>query len=226
MFADETQRTNVKICGLTNLEDARFASGALADYLGFIFYEDSKRYIEPGQAGAIINWIEGPRCVGVFVNQPMDDVNNIARQTGIDLIQLHGNESPEYADLLEKPVIKAIHVDEGDTLSDLREKMHPYEGKVEHFLFDTKDVAQWGGTGRSFDWSILEDLSEDYEFFLSGGINPENVEEACKKVQPFAIDLATGVEISDQPGQKDYDKVEALFDQMRSIWKRQEMGEL
>jgi phosphoribosylanthranilate isomerase len=156
----------------------------------------------------------------------MDDVNSIARQTGIDLIQLHGNESPEYADLMDKPVIKTIHVSEEDSLQDLRDKMDPYEGIVEHFLFDTQDVAQWGGTGRSFDWSILEDLSEEYDFFLSGGINPDNVEDACRTVHPFAIDLATGVEIADQPGQKDYDKVEALFEQMRTIWKQQEMGEL
>jgi phosphoribosylanthranilate isomerase len=226
MFADETQRTNVKICGLTNLEDARFASGAMADYLGFIFYEGSKRHIEPGAAGAIINWIEGPDCVGVFVNQPMDDVNSIATQTGVDLVQLHGDESPEYVDLITKPVIKAIHVAEGDTEQDLREKMQPYLGKVEHFLFDTKDAAQWGGTGRSFDWSILQDLGEEYDFFLSGGINADNVMKACREVQPFAIDLSSGVEISDQPGQKDYDKLEEFFETMRSIWKKQEMGDL
>ncbi|MGB0347847.1 MAG: phosphoribosylanthranilate isomerase, partial [Balneolaceae bacterium] len=83
-------QTKVKICGITNLEDARFASGALVDYLGFIFTEKSKRYIDPEKAGAIINWVEGPEKVGVFMNQPLDDVNLLAKFSGIDYVQLHG----------------------------------------------------------------------------------------------------------------------------------------
>src|SRR6056297_3665290 len=100
MFANEEERTKVKRCGLTSLEDARFASGALAHYLGFIFYEESPRFIKHAEAGAIINWIEGPECVGVFVNQPLDDVNMIARQTGVDMVQLHGDEPKAYCSLV------------------------------------------------------------------------------------------------------------------------------
>ena len=224
MFANEEERTKVKICGLTSLEDARFVSGALAHYLGFIFYEDSPRFVTPAEAGAIINWIEGPECVGVFVNQPLDDLNMIARQTGIDMVQLHGNESPEYCELVEKPVIKAIHVKETNTAADLEDMIQPYLSVVDYLLFDTKIEGQWGGTGQTFDWSVLEEVADGLPFFLSGGLNPDNVREACRTVQPYAIDLSSGLEA--EPGTKDFDKVERFMDEMRDIWEEQEMGTL
>jgi phosphoribosylanthranilate isomerase len=221
MFAVPENRTKVKICGLTTLEDARFASGALADFLGFIFYPDSPRYIEPAKAGAIINWLEGPDKVGVFVNQPLDDVNNIARTTGIDLVQLHGNESPEYCGLVEKPVIKVFHITENKTADELKGEIEPYMDAAEYFLFDTKTDGIWGGTGKTFDWNILSGIKEDKPFFLSGGLNSENVGDAINTVQPTAVDLSSGLEES--PGLKDFDKVEKFFDVMRNIWEEQEI---
>ena len=223
MFADTEQRTKVKICGLTTLQDARFVAGAHADYMGFIFYEKSKRYIEAGQAGAIINWIEGPECVGVFVNQPMDDVNMIATQTGIDLVQLHGNESPEYCDLIDKPVIKAFHIDQDTTTDSLQKAINPYLNKVDYLLFDTKVENAWGGTGKSFDWKVLDNLPDEVPFFLSGGLSPENVRQACETVHPYAVDISSSLEL--EPGIKDYDKVEAFFESMDEIWDKQESGE-
>jgi phosphoribosylanthranilate isomerase len=220
MFAEPENRTKVKICGLTTLEDARFVSGALADYLGFIFYPDSPRYIEPAKAGAIINWLEGPGKVGVFVNQPLDDVNSIARQTGIDYIQLHGNESPDYCALVEKPIIKAFHVDSDTDPTKLESRIESYLDQVEYLLFDTKSDTDWGGTGQTFDWSILEEISNDKPFFLSGGLNAKNVQEAIQTVQPYAVDLSSGLEES--PGLKDFDKIERFFDKMRDIWHEQE----
>lgn len=220
VFAEKPYKTKVKICGLTNLQDARFASGALVQYLGFIFYDKSPRYIEPAQAGAMINWIEGPQCVGIFVNQSMDDVNIIARQTGIDLVQLHGNESPEYCALMERPVIKAIHVSEEDTEQDIEEKSEPYLGTVDYLLFDTKVKGFWGGTGKSFDWNLIKKAARGIPFFLSGGIGSENVGKACQTVQPFAVDLSSSLE--SEPGRKDYDKIEDFMDQMREIWEEQE----
>jgi phosphoribosylanthranilate isomerase len=220
MFAEPENRTKVKICGLTTLEDARFVSGALADYLGFIFYPDSPRYIEPAKAGAIINWLEGPGKVGVFVNQPLDDVNSIARQTGIDYIQLHGNESPDYCALVEKPIIKAFHVDSDTDPTKLESRIEPYLDQVEYLLFDTKSDTDWGGTGQTFDWSILDEISNDKPFFLSGGLNAKNVQEAIQTVQPYAVDLSSGLEES--PGLKDFDKIELFFDKMRDIWHEQE----
>lgn len=221
MFAEPENRTKVKICGLTTLEDARFVSGALADYLGFIFYPESPRYVEPAKAGAIINWLEGPGKVGVFVNQPLDDVNSIAKQTGVDYVQLHGNESPDYCTLVEKPIIKVFHVSSETSRDDLEQQIDPYMEHVEFFLFDTKVDGKWGGTGQTFDWNILKEISNEKPFFLSGGLNPENIEDAIQKVQPYAVDLSSGLEES--PGLKDFDKIELFFDKMRDIWEEQEL---
>jgi len=224
MFAEPENRTNVKICGITNLEDARFVSGALADYIGFIFYPNSPRYIEPAKAGAIINWLEGPGKVGVFVNQPLDDVQSIATQTGLDLVQLHGDESVEYCDLIDKPVIKVFHIGEETKAADLRKRIDPYLDVVEYFLFDTKLPGKWGGTGTSFDWNVLSEIGEMKPYFLSGGLNSVNIRDAIKQTCPFAVDLSSGVEVS--PGLKDFEKIEQFFEQMRDIWDDQEVGEL
>lgn len=224
MFADPEQRSKVKICGITTLEDARYVSGALADYIGFIFYENSDRHITPAKAGAIINWVEGPRCVGVFVNQPLDDVNMISRQTGIDFVQLHGNENPDYCQLVEKPIIKAIHIREGDGPADIESRVTPYLDVVDYLLFDTKIEGQWGGTGQAFDWSLLDEVARNIPFFLSGGLHAGNVREACRMVHPYAVDLASGLESA--PGVKDFEKVEHFMNEMRDIWEQQEMGEL
>lgn len=211
--------TRVKICGLTSLEDARFASGALADYLGFIFFDESPRYIEPAKAGAIINWLEGAKKVGVFVNQALDDVNTIATQTGIDYVQLHGNESPEYCKLIDKPVIKVFRINDETDSHELNQQLSEYDDVAEFYLFDTKAGNQWGGTGKVFNWSVLKKLKSTKPYFLSGGLTPENVSDAIESVQPYAIDLSSGVEAA--PGLKDFDKIEALFDVMRDLRENQ-----
>lgn len=215
MGTDSPERIEVKICGLTRLEDARFAAGALADYLGFIFYEESPRYITPAKAGAIVNWLEGSATVGVFVNQPLDDVNMIAKQTGIGMVQLHGKESPEYCQMVDLPVIKAFHVHDEMTRQELLDLVEPYLDHVDRLLFDTGGRKVWGGTGETFNWEIVRDLSLPKPFFLSGGLNPENIRQACRVVQPSAVDLNSGVEMS--PGLKDFDKLEALFEQMEAV---------
>ncbi len=222
MFEEPENRTRLKVCGITTLEDARFISGALADYIGFIFYEESPRYIDPAKAGAIINWLEGPEKVGVFVNQPLDDVNSISRQTGVDLVQLHGNESPGYCSLVEKPVIKVFHVDDQTDPEKLKQEVDSYSEVADYCLFDTKSGDQWGGTGKTFDWSKLSELTGDKPFFLSGGLSSENIGDAIKTADPFAIDLSSSLEES--PGLKDFDKVEALFEVIRDIWDLQQMG--
>lgn len=214
-MSNNSERTKIKICGITNLEDARFAAGALADYLGFIFYEKSPRYIEPGEAGAIINWIEGPEKVGVFVNQPLDDVNRIAKETGLDYVQLHGEESPEYCELVEKPIIKVIHIEEESVDYLLKHQVEKYTGVADFLLFDTKIDGLWGGTGKSFDWDILKEMDLDIPFFLSGGLNSENIKEAIATVEPFAVDVSSGLE--QKPGLKDFEKIETFMDQMKEV---------
>jgi phosphoribosylanthranilate isomerase len=220
MYKTPKNRTKVKICGITTLEDARFSAGALADYLGFIFYDGSPRFVDPAKAGAIINWIEGPEKVGVFVNQPLDDVNSIAKQTGIDLVQLHGNESPEYCELVELPVIKAFHVSQETNADNLQSDITRYQQVADYFLFDTKIDGAWGGTGKTFDWNILANLVEKKPFYLSGGLNSENIQQAIKTVHPAIVDLSSGLEES--PGLKDFNKIERFFDEMRDIWDREE----
>ncbi len=217
----ESEKTQVKICGITTLEDARFVSGALADYIGFIFFPDSPRYVEPAKAGAIINWIEGPKKVGVFVNQPLDDVNNIARQTGVDLVQLHGTEPPEYCDLVDLPVIKVFHVTDQTRADELKTNLAQYEHSADYFLFDSKTETLWGGTGKTFNWNILKDISMKKPFFLSGGLNRENILSALETVKPAVIDLSSGLE--KVPGIKDFDKVEEFFDEMRKFREKQEL---
>ncbi len=221
MFENPELRTKVKICGITNLEDARFTSGALVDYLGFIFFEGSPRFIEPGKAGAIINWLEGPQCVGVFVNQPLDDVNSISRQTGIDLVQLHGNESPDYCKLIDKPLIKAIHIEKNSNVDDLKAKVAEYAEVADYLLFDHKTGEQWGGTGQVFDWKLLDEINPDLPVFLSGGLNAENIRSAIQTIKPYAVDLSSSLE--EEPGLKDFKKIEYFMDQMREIWKEEEL---
>lgn len=200
----------IKICGITNLEDARFASGAYVDYLGFIFYPQSPRFVDSAKAGAMINWLEGPEKVGVFVNQPLDEVNQTAKESGIDIVQLHGNESPEYCGLVEKPVIKVIHITEDTTFDQIQQKIDSYKSHVDYFLFDSKLENQWGGTGKAFNWNLLEELNLDKPFFLSGGLNPNNLKEALNSVKPYAVDISSGVE--EEPGLKDFEKIEAVME--------------
>ncbi|MCR9131977.1 MAG: phosphoribosylanthranilate isomerase [bacterium] len=206
--------TKVKICGITNLEDARFASGALVDYLGFIFVESSPRYIDPEKAGAIINWVEGPNKVGVFMDQPLDDVNVLAKFSGIDYVQLHGQETIEYCQLIEKPIIKVIHVGETSTKEEIEAQVALYSKVAEFLLFDTKANGKFGGTGITFDWSLLNEIADDTPFFLAGGLTPENVSEAIESVRPYAVDLNSGVE--EEPGLKDFEKIEQLMENLKS----------
>ncbi len=213
------ERKKIKICGITSLEDARFASGALADYLGFVFFKGSKRTIEPAKAGAIINWLEGPETVGVFVDEPLDSMNEIARLSGVDWVQLHGRETPDYCRLAEKPVMKAIHVRDGMTARDLEEVTEPYLQVAQLLLFDTASEREWGGTGRSFEWSLLAEIDWPLPVIVAGGIGPDNLERAFRESGAQTVDLSSSVESS--PGVKDFDKLTEVMDRMRAFWEEE-----
>lgn len=216
-FEDDLEpRTRVKICGLTTLEHARYASGAMADFLGYIFYEKSPRYINPSEAAAIITWIEGPANVGVFVNQSIDDVNDIAKLTGIEYVQLHGDESPEYCELIEKPIIKAFRVKADDTPESLHEKIQPFRDAASYFLFDAYSSDVYGGSGKVFNWDILKEFDSPRPFLLAGGLSAENVKDAVNKVHPYGLDVSTSLE--EKPGLKSFEKMETFFDVMQGIW--------
>ncbi|MFV1980194.1 MAG: phosphoribosylanthranilate isomerase [Rhodothermia bacterium] len=205
----------IKICGTTNLADARYCAALGVDYLGFIQYPASPRYVEPALAQEIIEWVEGPRSVGVFVNEDPDLVNKIASDTEFDLVQLHGDETPDYCSLIEKPVIKAIRVKASDTVDQIRRVMRDYQSSVSSFLLDSFVDGVPGGTGRVLPWRIAATVSQDYPVFLAGGLGPDNVVEAVETVRPVGIDVASGVE--EAPGRKSFEAIDRLFAALTSM---------
>ncbi len=196
----------VKICGLTNLEDAKAAASYGADYLGFIFYPKSPRYVPPERAASILkNLPKGVKKVAVVVNAEAEFLKQLL-DIGFDLLQLHGEETPEILKFLPKErVIKVFRVrDKFD-----RSLLEGWEG-VYAFLLDTYKKGTYGGTGETFNWNLARELVEGgHRIFLSGGLNPENVAEAIKRVCPYAVDVSSGVEAS--KGKKDPKKLELFI---------------
>jgi phosphoribosylanthranilate isomerase len=189
----------VKICGNTNLEDAKLAAELGADYLGLIFAE-SKRRIEPEAAEKIIQGL--PRFknfVGVFFNQPKQEVESILGHLKIKSVQFHGDEPALYCQHfmnLGYEVIKTFRIKDAMSLKRIEEY------NVSAFLFDTFSKEESGGTGKAFDWNLIEDLPYVHEkLFLAGGLNVQNLQEALTKIHPYAVDVASGIE--EKPGKKD-----------------------
>ncbi len=190
----------VKICGITNLEDAQAAAEAGADALGFVFYPDSPRFIDPGTARAIIARLPVfITSVGVFVDESEDLIRRIIREGGIQILQFHGSESPVLCTRFREKVIKAIRIKDEDSISE----MQMYD--VDTFLLDTYLDCAKGGTGKTFNWKYAEMAKENGRIILSGGLNPSNIGDAVRQLKPYGVDVSSGVEIS--PGKKDYDKI-------------------
>jgi len=203
--------TLVKICGITNLPDARAAVEAGADFLGFNFYERSPRYISPAAAREIIEQLPGQVIsVGVFVNESLPNIRSIASLTGIDQLQLHGDESPAYcSDLTDHKIIKAFRV--GNTF----DPQQTLEFAAESVMLDARHPDLRGGTGTVFDWSIAVTVRKlGRQLFLAGGLAPENVAAAIKTVGPFAVDACSSLEV--QPGKKDRRKVAEFIAAVRN----------
>lgn len=205
----------VKICGITNFEDAQAAADLGADMLGFNFYRGSKRYIEAALAAEIINSIDGRvDSVGVFVNADIDTIQRTVEATGLAAVQLHGDETPEFvrdvAETCGVPVVKALRVS-----PDFRAEMIR-EFSADSILLDVYSPAAFGGTGERFDWSIAVAAKEYTDrLFLAGGLTPENVAAAVELVRPYAVDVASGVEIA--PGKKDAAKMNAFIRNAKGI---------
>lgn len=181
----------VKICGITQYEDAKTAISLGADALGFIFYQKSLRYISPEEVRRIICKLPPfVSCVGVFVNNDAQTIMEIAAAAGIGTVQLHGNEPPELCGLISLPVIKAFAIKPGFNLAELNR--YPANG----YLLDTWSDSHAGGTGKTFDWSIARNAALAHNnIILSGGLNTSNIEEALDIVQPYAVEFNSGVEI-------------------------------
>jgi phosphoribosylanthranilate isomerase len=189
----------VKICGITNLKDARQAFKAGADFLGFNFYPRSPRYVTPHRARAILRRLPKKiASVGVFVNEREDEMLKIARRVGLDYLQLHGEESPAtIAHLAQNlPVIKAVRVRNSFRTTELAR----YKD-VAAFLLDGFDRRRHGGSGKTFQWEIALRAGRAGHIFLAGGLTPENVGEAIHSAKPYAVDVCSGVEA--KPGKKD-----------------------
>jgi len=196
-------RTRIKVCGITRVEDALAAVRLGADALGFIFVKASPRYINPIKAAEIIrNLPPFVSKVGVFVNENPGLALDSSRTAGVDVVQLHGDEPPEYCADFPMPIIKVFSVGADFDPSVMRR----YD--VAGYLLDTWDPKRRGGSGNTFDWSIAAKACGMYDtVILSGGLNPSNIREAIEAVHPYAVDLNSGVEVS--PGVKDLDKIKA-----------------
>jgi phosphoribosylanthranilate isomerase len=192
---------HVKICGITNLEDAQAAVDAGADALGFVFYPPSPRYVTPERAEQIIQKLPPfVTTVGLFVDVALAMVNDMAARCGLDRIQLHGGETPEFCRQVKRPVIKAFRIKNAESLA-------PVPGyKVSAYLLDTYvEGALPGGTGASFSWELAARAKPYGPVILAGGLTPEIVEVAIAQIRPYGVDVSTGVERA--PGIKDYQKV-------------------
>lgn len=198
MRRGRTRMVKVKICGITNLEDAALAASVGVDAIGLIF-APSPRRIKPERARRIIDDLpRSIKAVGVFVNEALSEVEAIGEFCRLDLIQLHGDESPEMCVRLSLPVIKAFRMKDNSSIDSIR----PYCGKATGVLLDTYQKGLMGGTGKSFDWSLaVKSKGFGLPIILSGGLTPQNVSQAVRVVEPFAVDVNSGVE--ERPGKKD-----------------------
>jgi len=199
--------TRVKICGITNWPDAKLAVDLGAAFLGFNLYPKSPRYIQPRAARRIVQKLpKHVEAVGIFVNEPPESVVELAEYAKVGFVQLHGEESPRAVAALAElyGVIKAFRVRPGFRTASLA-----HYADAAAILLDGFDRAKRGGTGKSFDWRVAR-AAKKYGFvFLAGGLAPENAAEAIRAAQPFAVDVASGVE--SRPGKKDAAKLRAFF---------------
>jgi len=202
----------VKICGITNLEDALASVRVGCDALGFVFYKRSPRYITPQKVRGIIRRLpKNVIKVGVFVNAKEKTIKHIAKLCGLDILQLHGNESPEFCKKFQAyKIIKAFRIKDEASLS----KIAGY--KTFAYLFDTFVKSKAGGTGKKFDWELLGYLKGIRRpIFLSGGLTKKNVKEAIKIVRPAWVDVSSSIEI--KPGKKDRKKVEEFIHTLKEL---------
>jgi phosphoribosylanthranilate isomerase len=195
----------VKICGITRVDDAQAAVEAGAQALGFVFWRDSPRFIDPFRARAIVRTLPAfVTTVGVFVNQPPEYAAGVASLVPLDAVQLHGDEPVDSVARIGRPVIKALTLDAASR----PEVLAVWPASVT-ILLDAHDPLRRGGTGRTIDWEAAAAVAATRRAVLAGGLNPENVGPAVDRVRPFGIDVSSGVERS--PGVKDHERIRALF---------------
>ncbi len=198
--------TRVKVCGITNPEDALCAVRLGATALGFVFYEKSPRFVVPADAREVIKQLPPfVTKVGVFANAEADYLREAKDVAGFDVYQFHGDETPEFCDTFGEDYIRAIRVKDAGSL----DAVELYD--TDDFLFDAYSPDAYGGTGESFAWDVLSRRKLEGKFvILSGGLNPDNVRNAIRAVGPYAVDVSSGVESS--PGVKDHTKLKRFME--------------
>ncbi len=202
-------KVKVKICGITNSEDALLCESLGADMIGFIFYRQSKRFVDFKTAKRIINQLNASTIkVGVFVNEDTRMINKIADDLELDYIQLHGDEMPDIIDKLEKDVIKAFRINDSFDFSFIES----YKNIVP--LLDTHSDNKFGGTGEKFNWGTIP-ISLKEKIILAGGISSANVEYIYRQIKPSAIDVSSSLEL--YPGKKDKIKVKDFFQKIEQL---------
>jgi phosphoribosylanthranilate isomerase len=209
-------RTRVKICGLTRIEDAQAAARLGVDAIGLVFYPPSPRNIDLGQARSIVDALPPfVTVVGLFVNENPQRIMKVLNSVPIDLLQFHGEESPDYCEGFDRPYIKAIRMKTGTDLQQVASAYRSSSG----LLLDADDPTAKGGTGKGFDWAMIPPGCP-LPVILAGGLKPDNVRDALLRVLPYGLDVSSGVEVA--KGIKDTDKMAAFikevqdFDQSRN----------
>ena len=206
---DRDTQVKVKICGMTNLKDVKVAVDGGVDAVGFIFYKKSPRSVTMQAVREIV--LELPPfvdSVGVFVNETAEQINKISDHCKLDRVQLHGDESPAFCKKIRRRVIKVIRVKDIQSLK----KLSDYP--VSSFLLDTFSEDQYGGTGKVFDWNLAYPAKKYGPIILAGGLTPINVRQAIQRIQPYGVDVCSGVE--SQPGIKDHKKMQAFLKNVKA----------
>lgn len=202
-------KPEIKICGIKNEEEIDIINSFDISYCGFIF-ADSKRKISPQKAKKLKESLrKGIKAVGVFADKPISEINMISEFVGLDILQLHSNETNEDCKNAIKPVWKMISVKNEDSLREIKNF-----SSASGILLDTYKKGVLGGSGESFNWEIAKKVSNEYFLILAGGLNPENIQEAAKNVNPNVLDINSGVETD---GIKDFIKIELLFRRLKNV---------
>ncbi|MDX1489822.1 MAG: phosphoribosylanthranilate isomerase [Pseudohongiellaceae bacterium] len=208
------RRTRIKICGLSNIEEALRAVDCGADAIGLVFYEKSSRAVSIAQAKAIYSALPAfVSIVGLFVNPSRSEVEQVLAQVPLDCLQFHGEETPDFCASFSRPYMKAIRVQDG---LDVNSKIREYADS-RAILLDSYSATSAGGTGEVFDWSIAQQCvaQSKLPIVLAGGLEPDNVAQAIKQVRPYAVDVSSGVESA--PGRKSEQRMKAFINEVYSV---------